>query len=285
MSVMTCYYKSEYVGFETSFTMIIPQKKHIRCAASPCMEKRSFCRNMPLLILLHDEAEGQNEWMHMTSLCRYAGEYGVAVAMPNCNRSFYSDYKVRDNASGKNETDIRALQKFTELMYESYITKELVPYIRKMFPVTSENSRTWIGGKGMGGFGALKLGLNHPDLFGALFSISGLADLQWGMDYLGEKKEQFEAIFGGLNVPEGSKEDFAGIVKQLTYEKRLPHIYMTINKGHIYEASNHIFLERIRDHKKGVTIREEEPEVTWEYLDQVTADILEWLTSKVRALS
>ena len=137
----------------------------------------------------------------------------------------------------------------------------------------------------MGGFGALKLGLNHPDLFGALFSISGLADLQWGMDYLGEKKKQFEAIFGGLNVPEGCKEDFAGIVKQLTYEKRLPHIYMTINKGHVYEVSNHIFLERIRDHKEGITIREEEPEATWEYLDQVTADILEWLTLKVRALS
>ena len=290
ISVMTCYYKSEYVGFETSFTVLVPQKKHIRCASSPRIEKNSFRREYPLLILLHDEAEGQEEWMHMTSLCRYAGEQGIVVVMPNCNRSFYSDYEIRDNKSGEGDTNIKALQEFTELMYESYIAEELVPYVQRMFPVSAERGKTFIGGKGMGGFGALKLALGHPDLFGALFSVSGLADLQWAMDHLDEKKEQFEAVFGGLKVRPGGKEDFGNRIKVLAEEKRLPRIFMAVNRGHVYEESNRIFLKEIQEYlpeteKSGhdAVILSEEPELTWEYLDRLTPEILSWLSGKAGA--
>lgn len=281
MSVMTCYYKSEYVGFETSFTLILPQRKHVRSAASPELLKGSFHRDYPVLFLLHDEAEGQDEWMHMTSLCRYADQVGLAVVMPNCNRSFYSDYEIRDSKSRESDTSIQALQKFTELMYESYIVRELVPYVRRMFPVSCERRKTFIGGKGMGGFGALKLGLNHPELFGALFSVSGLADLQWAMDHLEEKREQFEAIFGGLKAAPGGPEDFAGAIKRLSKAGDLPRIYLTVNSGHVYEESNRRLLAAIQRELPGMTVREIEPELNWEYLDKKTPEILRWLTEEL----
>ncbi len=278
MSVMTCYYKSEYVGFETSFTLILPQKKHVRSAASPELIKGSFRRDYPVLFLLHDEAEGQDEWMHMTCLCRFADQVGLAVVMPNCNRSFYSDYEVRDSKSRESDTEIQALQKFTELMYESYIVRELVPYVRRMFPVSGERGKTFIGGKGMGGFGALKLGLNHPELFGALFSISGLADLQWAMDHLEEKREQFEAIFGGLTATAGGPEDFAGAIRRLSESGDLPRIYLAVNSGHVYGESNRRLLASVPGDLPGMVVRESEPELDWEYLDKRTPEILRWLT-------
>lgn len=279
MAVLTCSFHSEYVGYETMFTIILPQEKHIRSAASAQMQLHSFKKEYPVLFLLHDETEGREEWLHMTSLCRYAQETGIAVVLPEGHRSFYSDYAGRDGNSGENDTGIQLLQKFSELMYETFITEELVEYVRTMFPISSDRSKTWIGGKSMGGFGALKLGLNHPELFGSVFSISGLMDLQWGMDNLEEKKEQFEAIFGGLQVPGCGADDFSHTAIVLAQQKKLPRLRIISNRNSLYEKSNFIFSEKVRTISDRITWELDEPELTWEYLDGKTKELSSWLIS------
>lgn len=55
--------------------------------------------------------------------------------------------------------------------HEDYLTQELVPFVDQRYP-TRPGARA-VAGKSSGGFGALRLGLRHPELFGAVASLSG----------------------------------------------------------------------------------------------------------------
>lgn len=275
MPLMICCLHSENVGFETSFTIVIPQKRHVRCAASPEMRFHSFSRKTPALYLLHDEAAAPTDWLSMTSLERYASERGLTLVLPNCHRSFYCDYEVRDRADGPNATNIKALQTFTELKYESYLMEELIPYVKAMFPVSEDPQDTFLAGIGMGGFGALRLGMKYPETFSRICSVSGLSDLQWAMDWIPEKREQFHAIFRDLQVKPGSAEDFTAQYEKLRNTGRLPEIYFISNVGNPYRESNVRFIETIDS--SPMKLEMNEPELTWAYLDQKLTGILDWL--------
>ena len=62
------------------------------------------------------------------------------------------------------------------IRYESYITKELIPFIDTHFPSKAAAQYRAITGLSMGGHGALYLAIKHKDLFGAAGSTSGGVD-------------------------------------------------------------------------------------------------------------
>lgn len=64
----------------------------------------------------------------------------------------------------------------SSIKYESYITKELVPFIDTHFPTKALPQYRAITGLSMGGHGALYLAIRHPNLFGAAGSTSGGLD-------------------------------------------------------------------------------------------------------------
>ncbi|MGZ3773383.1 MAG: alpha/beta hydrolase [Pseudobdellovibrionaceae bacterium] len=56
--------------------------------------------------------------------------------------------------------------------YENYLMKELIPTLRKKYPV-SMSARDWcITGGSSGGYGALHLGSKYPDIFGLIGAIA-----------------------------------------------------------------------------------------------------------------
>lgn len=57
--------------------------------------------------------------------------------------------------------------------YEDYLLEELLPAVEQRFGVGGRRARRGVMGKSSGGYGALHLSLQHPDLFGALASHSG----------------------------------------------------------------------------------------------------------------
>ena len=62
--------------------------------------------------------------------------------------------------------------------YESYIIKELVPYVDANFPTKANPKSRAITGLSMGGHGGLYLAIRHLDIFGAAGSTSGGFDLR-----------------------------------------------------------------------------------------------------------
>jgi S-formylglutathione hydrolase FrmB len=96
-------------------------------------------------------------WMRRTSIERYAAARGLAVVMPAVGRSFYQDM-----ASGPR--------------YWTFLSEELPALMRRFFPLSEERADNFAAGLSMGGYGALRLALAHPERFAAAASFSGALD-------------------------------------------------------------------------------------------------------------
>jgi enterochelin esterase-like enzyme len=86
--------------------------------------------------------------------------------------------------------------------YESYIL-ELIEYLRSRSSLKGRilpSPHTGIGGFSMGGFGALKIALRHPQLFSSVSSQSGLVDIELLTNKLVLKTmmPEFLEVFGHL---------------------------------------------------------------------------------------
>jgi S-formylglutathione hydrolase FrmB len=70
--------------------------------------------------------------------------------------SFYSDHPVKAGSKDTSEA------------YETWFVTEFIPYIEKTYNVCSIRACRGIMGESMGGFGALKTALRHPELFSTI---------------------------------------------------------------------------------------------------------------------
>jgi S-formylglutathione hydrolase len=77
----------------------------------------------------------------------------LVVVTPDCDRSLYLDY-------------VDGSQK-----WETFLVSELIPHLRARYGLATNTARTVVSGISMGGLGALRLGLKHPDVFGGLASL------------------------------------------------------------------------------------------------------------------
>jgi len=83
-----------------------------------------------------------------------AGELAPClVATPDADRSLYLDY-------------FDGSQK-----WETFLVAELIPHLRSAFGLSAGREATVVAGISMGGLGAARLGLKHPDVFGGLAAL------------------------------------------------------------------------------------------------------------------
>jgi S-formylglutathione hydrolase len=117
---------------------------------------------LPLLLLLHG-GDGDNAFLarfrSTLEAAWAAGELAPClVVTPDADRSLYLDY-------------FDGSQK-----WETFIVRELIPQLRAAYGLAAMRDKTVVSGVSMGGLGALRLGLKHPDVFG------GLAALEAGIE-------------------------------------------------------------------------------------------------------
>ena len=116
----------------------------------------------PLVLLLHG-GDGDNGFLaRMRPVIEQAwaaGELPPAVIVtPDAHRSLYMDY--RDGSQ----------------KWETWIVGEMIPDVRRRFHVSADRKQTVVTGISMGGLGSLRLGFDHPEVFG------GLAALEAGIE-------------------------------------------------------------------------------------------------------
>jgi enterochelin esterase-like enzyme len=73
-----------------------------------------------------------------------------------------------DNVGNRRLVDLVANPEFADSM-----ATELVPWVRTHYNVTHKAARTLVSGKSAGGLAAAYMGLQHPEVFGNVFSQSG----------------------------------------------------------------------------------------------------------------
>jgi len=87
-----------------------------------------------------------------------AGSPELILVMPDCFTRFGGSQYVDSSATGR---------------YETHLVRELVPWVDARYRTLAAREHRGIAGKSSGGFGALRLGMLHADVFGALASHSG----------------------------------------------------------------------------------------------------------------
>ncbi len=151
----------------------------------------------PVLYLLHGLSDDHTAWTRRTSLERYVGGLPLIVVMPNGERSFYTDAVDRPLAA-----------------YETHLTQDIVGFVDRTFRTIPTRAGRVTAGLSMGGYGALKLALKHPDLFCAAVSHSGAVDVG-RRDFSGDDNwaREWRPIFGAK--PEGGMDDLFALAPGL----------------------------------------------------------------------
>jgi putative tributyrin esterase len=113
-------------------------------------------RRYPVVYLLHGLGGKFDNWTDKTRLAEYAADFDFLIVTPEGENGWYTDNPAKPNAR-----------------YESYIVEELIPEIDKKFRTLPARENRVVGGLSMGGFGALKFGIKHPEKFVLAGSFSG----------------------------------------------------------------------------------------------------------------
>jgi S-formylglutathione hydrolase FrmB len=162
--------------------------------------------NLPVLILLHGLGDDENTWLERTQLEQFAQDKQIAILMPRADRSYYANTR-----SG--------------MRYFDYVSQELVQRCGTWLPLTSARSQTFIAGLSMGGFGALKSALNHPDLYAGVFSLSGVTDIFQQWESHPERDAWYTDAFGHKDSVKGTDNDLPNILRHWQEHTERPYIW------------------------------------------------------------
>jgi putative tributyrin esterase len=113
----------------------------------------------PVLYFLHGANSDPAEVTRSAPIARYAAEQGLIVILPDGQHSYFTNARHRSNAR-----------------WEDAITQDLVRDVQSRFRALTEREHTGIVGISMGGYGAVKIALKHPEEYGFAGTLSGALD-------------------------------------------------------------------------------------------------------------
>ena len=160
-----------------------------------------------VLYLLHGYSDDHSIWMRRTSVERYAARHNLAVIMPAVNHSFYTN-----EAHGER--------------YWDYVSEELPRVMQRFFRLSDRPEDTFVAGLSMGGYGAMKLALTHPERFGAAASFSGAVDMADMSHRDNPGKKNMERIFGRKPLA-GTEHDLFHLLEKNASAPRKPQLYVS----------------------------------------------------------
>lgn len=257
MALLHCDFFSEVLGMASSMDVILPQATG---AAQIGMQGHGRAGDSPVLYLLHGHSDDHTIWQRRTSIERYVADMGLAVIMPNAHRSFYTDM-----ACG--------------YKYWTFISEELPAIVQRFFHLSTRRANTFVAGLSMGGYGAFKLALRHPERFAAAASLSGALDIAVLHDSEDSNgKNTLRLVFGEPGSMRGTADDLFTLSAGLAQtDSPRPLLYQCCGTEDFLYADN----LRFRDHALSLglplTYEEGPGEHEWGYWDQQIQRILAWL--------
>jgi len=190
MAFATINYQSRSLNKASSFNIIFPEDPNLP-------------RPWSTFYLLHGLSDDHTIWQRRTSIERYVGNLPLVVVMPDGGRGWFTD-AVEGSA------------------YEKDLIGDVVGLVDRTFPVKADRSGRAIGGLSMGGYGAVKVGLKHHEMFGSINSHSGALGFVHGDPAQARQlSPEFTRIFG--KSPAGGPEDPFAIVEKIDHG-RIPPI-------------------------------------------------------------
>lgn len=251
MALIRCDFFSEVLGMGTSMTVLLPQASEEQIGISTGSARRD--RGLPVLYLLHGLSDDSSAWLRYTSIERYAAPLGVAVVMPEVQRSFYAD-----EVHGER--------------YWTFLSDELPQVVGSFFRVSERREDTFVAGLSMGGYGALKWALHQPERFAAAASLSGVLDLE-AISWDPSRRPLFQRVFDGRVGPH---DDLLTLVAEADVES-LPSFYVGCGTEDVLYDGNVRFLDEATAAGLDVHVDFRSGEHEWGLWDSAIRDVLAWL--------
>lgn len=242
MALLRVEYSSKALEMNTSFQVFLPDEGDLS--------------QVKVVYLLHGLTDNCTGWTRYSSCERYARERGVALVIPEVQRSFYID-------------GVYGLNYFT------YVSRELPAACHRMFGLSLEREKSYVMGLSMGGYGALKCALTYPERYAGCGSFSGVTDLKafMGRQALPMHSWEFTALLG----PEqqvGPENDLSKLAEKA---KNPPPVYLSCGEQDVHYPMNTAFAKKLAqlgiehryDHREG--------NHSWDFWDQSIQDCFDYL--------
>lgn len=253
MAFFQMHYHSDALRMGVSLHVILPEKAKTMIGMQATGES-----TYKTLYLLHGLSDDHTTWMRRTSIERYAAEKSIAVVMPNVARSWYAD-----TAYGAK--------------YLTFVAKELPEVCRSFFRgMSAKREDNLVAGLSMGGYGAIKVALTNPDLFGGCASLSGALD---ACEFLHTSVSPAER-HGIINTEElaGSPLDIFTMAKRhLEERKPFPKFYMWCGTQDSLRKDNDRFHALLDEHSVEHLYETANGDHSWKYWDIHIQDALNYL--------
>lgn len=147
MALININYESKILGMPVMINAIIPQGRG----------------NYKTLYLLHGMGGDYTTWITKSRVADYVDNTDIAVIMISGDNKCYVD-----NVHGRK--------------YFTFLTEELIETCTNWFGLSCDRKDRYIAGMSMGGYGAVHAALIKPDVYGKVFSYSGLLDIEKRFD-------------------------------------------------------------------------------------------------------
>jgi CubicO group peptidase (beta-lactamase class C family)/enterochelin esterase-like enzyme len=124
-------------------------------------------RGYPVVYLLHGYTDNDDRWFgrvqHFINVPEVvdksiaAGAHETIVVMPNA----YTRYQGSMYSSSATTGD-----------WEAFIAKDLVSYVDAHYRTLADVKSRGLAGHSMGGYGTMRIGMKHPDVFSSIYALS-----------------------------------------------------------------------------------------------------------------
>jgi putative tributyrin esterase len=248
---------SETLGLSCTMHVLLPQRTLADAKSKRTPRYRT-------LYLLHGYSDDHTAWQRWTSIERYVEGLNLAVAMPAVHLSFYNDMAY----GGK---------------YWQFISEEVPALVRDIFPLSSKREDNYVAGLSMGGYGAFKMALTHPERYAAAASLSGAVDINEVVsvgkgDPLNKAwLVEMRNVFGELSKVPGSKHDLFALAKKVAKSSVKPRLYQCCGMEDDLYPQNVRFRDAVRKLPLDLTYEEGPGEHNWAYWDMTIQNVLAWM--------
>lgn len=261
--VETVKFESKLVGKPLPYNVVLP----------PLYDAPgSRTLRYPVVYLLHGLAGGYADWVSRTRLAEHAAQHRFIIVTPEGENNWYTD-------SATVPTD----------KFETYILEELIPDVERKFRALPAREGRAIAGLSMGGYGALKFGIKHPQQFAFAASLSGAFDAAaWDAndpELLAFVRPSIARTYGAMDTPTRAANDLYKLINALSPERiaALPYIYLDCGTEDFLIGSNRAFSELLLRRKIPHEFRQLPGSHSWPYWDAQVQEILKLAARKLRA--
>jgi S-formylglutathione hydrolase FrmB len=255
--------KSALLGRTINYRILYPIKYY-------AAEKRET--RFPVLYLLHGLTGQSSNWLEKTRVAGYATHYDVFIVMVEGGNGWYTDSATVPGDK-----------------YESYILSELIPDVEKRFRVSTQREGRAVAGLSMGGYGAIKFGLKHPEMFALAASMSGAfgaaSVTARELKDPGAIRDSLLQTFGPVDSPTRKANDVFKLAREVSTKKitPLPYFYIDCGTEDFLFSNNREFVNLFVELKIPHEYRQLPGAHSWTYWDAQLQEILRLAATELRS--